>query len=1200
MRKLLRLLFHPMLLGITGVAALCLLIWYVGPLIAIANYRPLDSTFVRGVLIALAIAIYVARQAWKLWKARSVNRKLLDGLLAAPASDKAAPSASAEEAATLRQRFEEAVDVLRKLRVSSAGRKPGLTDLFALSGRQYLYQLPWYVFIGAPGSGKTTALINSGLQFPLAERFGTQSLRGVGGTRNCDWWFTDEAVLLDTAGRYATQESDRATDSAAWSNFLQLLKKFRPRRPINGILLTLSVSDLLRQSAAERDAHAKALRARIQELHEQFGIRFPIYVLVTKCDLLAGFTEFFGELGKEERTQVWGITFPYRGDEDRTAPLSAFDAEFTALEQRLLDHLTERLQEERDVERRPLIFGFPQQLGMLKPVLGDILTKIFEISKFEESVMLRGVYFTSGTQEGSPIDRVMGQISRAFGVGGRTLPPLASSGRSYFLTRLLRDVVFAEHGLAGANLRWERRRTVLRWVAYSALALSAVVLLAGWAMSYARNSGYIAAVQERVPPAEQDVAALPPINREELLSLLPVLGRVRDVAITPEIASGVPRSMQLGLFQGEKLSAAAQLAYRRLLRDAVLPRIAQRLETQLRAASGQNLEYAYLALKAYLMLYEPANFDAESLKAWILVDWDQNLAQVTTDQRAELEVHLDSLLDQGALDSPLPINQELVLSTRAILARYSLPQRVYSTLRRVGVGEEYPAFSISRIAGPNAALAFERASRKPLDPGVPGLFSFDAYHKAVRKQAQELAEQMRKEESWVMGTAAPGALETLPGQANAQLTEDVLRLYMEDYARTWEAFLADVRLRSTSDLQTTLQVTRVLSAPDSPLPPFLRAVVRETTLGVKQVEEKSLIDKAGDKLTRSQKDLAKLIGATAPAAPAAGAQTLESIVDDRFANLRSMVTSAVEGQPPPINQTLLLINDVYLLLNATQTALNGNMQPPQSPVPNQVKAEAARMPEPLRSLLQDLSTASAQQTLSAVRGNLSAGVLSSIGSFCRQAITGRYPFARGATQDVTRDDFARLFAPGGSFDSFFNQTLAQLVDTSTRPWSFRRVNDVSMGETGNLIQFQRAATIRDVFFRAGGNTPGLRLEFKPVEMDAAISQFTLDVDGQLVKYSHGPQFAQAVQWPGPRGGNQVHAQITPPPADGPSGITAEGAWSLFRLFDKVLVEPSPQPERFRATFNLGNRKTVFEVTASSVQNPFRLRDLEQFQCPGGL
>jgi type VI secretion system protein ImpL len=209
------------------------------------------------------------------------------------------------------------------------------------------------MFIGAPGSGKTTALINSGLHFPLAERFGHEAIAGVGGTRNCDWWFTDQAVLLDTAGRYTTQESDREADSAAWQGFLKLLSKFRPRRPINGALVTMSVADLLQQSPAEMETHAKALRTRIQELHEGLNVRFPIYVLVSKTDLLPGFMEFFAECGREEREQVWGTTFPLVGKEGNV--LTELNERFAALEKRINDRLVDRLQHERDPQKRALL-----------------------------------------------------------------------------------------------------------------------------------------------------------------------------------------------------------------------------------------------------------------------------------------------------------------------------------------------------------------------------------------------------------------------------------------------------------------------------------------------------------------------------------------------------------------------------------------------------------------------------------------------------------------------------------------------------------------------------------------------------------------------------------------------------------------------------------------------------------------------------
>ena len=154
-------------------------------------------------------------------------------------------------------------------------------------------------------------------------------------------------------------------------------------------------------------------------------------------------------------------------------------------------------------------------------------------------------------------------------------------------------------------------------------------------------------------------------------------------------------------------------------------------------------------------------------------------------------------------------------------------------------------------------------------------------------------------------------------------------------------------------------------------------------------------------------------------------------------------------------------------------------------------------------------------------------------------------------------------------------------------------------DSGSLIQFQRAQVIRETFFPSGGNVPTLQVTFKPVEMDASISQFTLDVDGKVVSYAHGPLIPVPVTWPGPRGSNQVRLQVQPAGATG-SGTLTEGPWALMRLFDRVKLEPMGRPEQFRATFDFEGRKAVFEVTAASVRNPFRLRELAEFSCPNGL
>ena len=81
---------------------------------------------------------------------------------------------------------------------------------------------------------------------------GQGAVAGVGGTRLCDWWFTEDAVLIDTAGRYTTQDSNAAVDRAGWDAFLDLLKETRPRQPLNGLLVAFPLSDIATAPADER------------------------------------------------------------------------------------------------------------------------------------------------------------------------------------------------------------------------------------------------------------------------------------------------------------------------------------------------------------------------------------------------------------------------------------------------------------------------------------------------------------------------------------------------------------------------------------------------------------------------------------------------------------------------------------------------------------------------------------------------------------------------------------------------------------------------------------------------------------------------------------------------------------------------------------------------------------------------------------
>jgi type VI secretion system protein ImpL len=1189
MKRVLGWIFSRWTLMALLLVLLLIALWLVGPLVSIGEARPLDTERSRWIATGALAGFFVLVFAWKAWRARSGNNAVVDQLMARPGDAKQAES---PDMAAVRQRFEEAMQTLRKSRFGAEG-AGWFGTLKARLGGRYLYELPWYVIIGAPGSGKTTALRNSGLRFPLAARHGEHAVRGVGGTRNCDWWFTDQAILIDTAGRFTTQDSDHESDAASWSGFLALLRKSRPRQPLNGVLVTVSVSDLMARSAAERQRHASLVRQRVQELHERLQIRFPIYLLVTKCDLISGFMEMFSTLDKDQRATPWGFTFPL-ADDPAGSP-GAFNSEFDALVARIDDGLIDRLQGEGDPQRRTRIYSFPGQFAGLRDMLRDFVEAVFSPSAFEARPLLRGVYFVSGTQEGTPIDRVLGAVARRYQLERQVLAPLQASGRSFFLSRLLSEVVFAEQGLAGTNRRWERRRTALVAAGYAGIGVFGVGLVLAWFVSHGNNMRYIEAVSARADSVRRLVQETPNRHSPELAPIAPALEATRSLA--GAAATGeVPWSMKFGLYQGRKLDQAARIAYERMLVDAVLPRLALRVEQQLRAIDQPESQYE--ALKAYLMMYDPERFDEAALKAYVENDWDIQLGRaLSAEQRAQLSNHLEALLALGPAVSPLPQDQALIDATRVRLASVSLPQRVYNRMRQQGLGREFPEFTVSRAAGGNAPLAFTRASGQPLTKGVPGLFTYNGYHQGFQKMVGEVTQQLADEQGWVLGIKAePGKPLDALG-APDKLLDDVRRIYLNEYAATWEDFIADLRLVPMTSLSQSVQTTRVLSAPDTPLLPLMRAISKETTLlagAPSNVDQAARV--AQGALDETRKRLLNRLGARALTT---GAPTgrIESIVDDRFENLRRLVT-APEGGKAPIEGIIARLAELQVHLVAVESALKGGAAPQPSPLPNQLKAEAANTPQPLRGVLENLGTTSSKVALIQLRESLSRDVRSQVGEFCRQAIAGRYPFDRNSPRDVTQADFAAVFGPGGKFDQM-QQKLAPYIDTSTRPtWTFRPIDGTPLGtDVGTLPQFQRAAAIRETFFGAGGGAAALRLEFKPIEMDPALTQFVLDVDGQVVRYAHGPQIPSVVQWPGPRGSGVVRVMATPA---GTTGLVHEGPWALFRMFERVGVQPLNSPERFRAVFDLDGRKATFDVTASSVRNPFRMRELGDFSCPNGL
>ena len=373
-----RILFSWWLLTILATVLIAVLLAVVLPLVA-PFMRP---WWVRLIVVGGVTLVWGIFALLRVLKARKASAEI--------AAELATPSAGDVEAEAVSGRMRTA---LAGLKTAGGAR------------RDYLYSRPWYVIIGPPGAGKTTALLNSGLRFPFSDA----AMKGAGGTRNLDFWFADEAVLVDTAGRYTSQDSDTAADQRGWDHFLKLLRRTRPLQAINGVIVAIGLDELMGSDRARLDEHAGAVRRRLAELRRTLEVAAPVYVLFTKTDLLAGFSEFFDDLDVEGRRAVLGATLPLGG------PSGSGDllAEFDRVVQSVADRVSKRLQEEADPRRRSLILSFPAQLASLRARLARFLEGVFHEGEAGPSA-LRGFYFTSGVQQGAPLDRLLGGVAAVF------------------------------------------------------------------------------------------------------------------------------------------------------------------------------------------------------------------------------------------------------------------------------------------------------------------------------------------------------------------------------------------------------------------------------------------------------------------------------------------------------------------------------------------------------------------------------------------------------------------------------------------------------------------------------------------------------------------------------------------------------------------------------------------------------------------
>ncbi len=355
-----------------------------------------------------------------------------------------------------------------------------------LNKRNYLYCLPWYLVLGLENAGKTSLINRS------SQNFAFSSVMRASGKKSenpysFDWWIGDDAVLIDPDGELLTQRqneesNDGELERRLWLNFVNWLEKTRSQRPLNGVVIALDIEHLASSTVAERRAYANLLRARLRELMEILSTRMPVYIALTKLDLLHGFEPYFRSYTQSQREEVMGFTFSLDTVKDFDHWLAEFDHDYTQFIERINDSLPLALRHAVDTEDRTAIYSFSRQVAGLHDVLKQLLKDAFACDQFSTPALIRGIYFMSVYQQGVPTNAFVDAASRRYGLSN-TINSAQHSKNSttFFVKRLFNEIIYPEAGIASDSLRVIRHKTKVLSMSVLACSIASVLLIGGLA-----------------------------------------------------------------------------------------------------------------------------------------------------------------------------------------------------------------------------------------------------------------------------------------------------------------------------------------------------------------------------------------------------------------------------------------------------------------------------------------------------------------------------------------------------------------------------------------------------------------------------------------------------------------------------------------------------------------------------------------------
>ena len=1134
-----------------GLIAFCMLVWYAGPYIGIKDTQP------RLIIIGVAIGIFFLYMLIKWLVTRRRAAKFSKEL-----EEQGADEGHKADIAALRSKMQNAI---ASLKTSDLGIKH--------RGKAALYALPWYMVIGPSAAGKSTLLRNSGLHFPY-QHADDVDIKGVGGTRNCDWWFSDEAVILDTAGRYTTEDNDKAE----WLEFLALLKKHRRKMPINGIVVAISISDLLTTDNAGMDWHVKVVRDRVNELITHLGFVFPLYIVFTKCDLLSGFQSFFGDLNEVSRDQVWGSYLKIKPGEN---PGDVVDKKFGELYIRLCEWRIRKMHMQRKQQIKSQIYDFPAQYQAAAMRLLEFIDLLFKDNPYQETPNFKGVYFTSGTQEGLPLQRIVGNLRQAFGYVDKKEEVITTkTSKSYFIKSLLKDVIFK----APFDITMSRKKQIFtRWFK-TATIVGCFGFITAAVAAYSTTFTNNALLLDEGTDVVANLYGVQKNNRSTNADQFLALNKVYEQYLQLQnIETQRPWFFRLGIYHGgRQIEPLEQVLIKSLERDFLVP-VAKLLEAKLYDYSKRwktlrteselaelHTDY-YDTLKVYLMLSSPKYLVNQEAVPLLLASWESvikpNQSIANKKLKNALEAHGKILIEKYLTHMRLPSKHKLAAShwrenknyVRVARSQLRTPPNaevLYTQL--VKKSENYLKPLELRYALKSRGSSYYSNSKK-----LPGIYTRKGWEEYASREFK-IAVHMASFGDWVLGTelipdvgdtAATEANKNSSGKINVTLAKElehqIRQRYFADYTRLWYDYLGNIKLQQDRSINDTANKLDLIARVDGPIAEIFKLIDENVNLQEvtwRQDSDNPRLYKKfpvkGSKVKELERPFEDLRRFSSPAEKMATSELLNKYLtalaslQSEFENLRTTNESRREAELVAAN--ILSGNGNSTAVYQAKTVATGLI--------NGSRSRTRRVVEPI---FMAPIKGSWRVVMGAATGEIQNRWSSIVLAEYESRIRGRFPFSDNGP-DAAIDDVAEFFHPeDGVLWTFVRDHLGAYLYKHNGSWRQRSWMGLSIGFNKNFIYaLNRSQKITNSLFKRGGMMPEMTFYLYPMPTPD-VSEITLETNGQIYRYRNEPQEWRRFQWPGESEQTGASVVAISEKNNTRAEQTEHGMWGIFHLFRKA-------------------------------------------------